>query len=325
MSKVPHWLLELDGRRIRVEVPATSANLGAGYDCIALALELVDQVELEVRSWSRGEVDADGHRRGRGGAAGRPHEPVRARPRGGARRRPRGEEVPPNGRLVGRRWPTRSRWSVASARRPRRRSPASSAATRWSGSVSRPPTCSGWRPRSRAIPTTSRRRCWAASSCRPRWTTATVASRRSGSTCRATCARSSSSPSCASRPGRCAPCCPRRCRCADAVTNLGHVALGVAGLATGRHDLLRLLTRDRLHERYRAAAYPQLPALLAAAVEGGAIGACLSGAGSTIIAFADTVKALTRVEASARRRRRRGRPAGHASRSSRRATPARRC
>ena len=91
---------------------------------------------------------------------------------------------------------------------------------------------------------------------------------------------------------------PAKVPLADAVANLGRVAIGVAGLATGRHDLLRLLTRDRLHERYRAHAYPQLPALLTAAVEGGAIGACLSGAGSTIIAFADTMKALTRVEAA---------------------------
>src|SRR5260221_5240310 len=89
---------------------------------------------------------------------------------------------------------------------------------------------------------------------------------------------------------------PKTVPMADAVTNLGHVAIGVAGLATGRHDLLRQLTRDRLHERYRAQTYPQLPALLTAAMEGGAIGACLSGAGSTIIAFADTGKALTRVE-----------------------------
>src|SRR5438128_2185893 len=50
------WLAEVDGRRVRVEVPATSANLGAGYDCVALALEMTDQIELEVHSWSRGEV-----------------------------------------------------------------------------------------------------------------------------------------------------------------------------------------------------------------------------------------------------------------------------
>src|SRR5919109_4010322 len=54
---VTHWLAELDGRRIVVEVPASSANLGAGYDCLGLALDLTDRVELEVRGWGRGEVD----------------------------------------------------------------------------------------------------------------------------------------------------------------------------------------------------------------------------------------------------------------------------
>jgi hypothetical protein len=29
---VTNWLAELDGRRVVVEVPASSANLGAGYD-----------------------------------------------------------------------------------------------------------------------------------------------------------------------------------------------------------------------------------------------------------------------------------------------------
>jgi len=74
---------------------------------------------------------------------------------------------------------------------------------------------------------------------------------------------------------------------ADAVANLGRVAFGVAGLAAGRRDVLGLLTEDRLHEPYRAVAYPELPALVAAAREAGAIGACLSGSGSTIVAFVD--------------------------------------
>ena len=52
-----HWLAELDGRRVVVEVPASSANLGAGYDCLGVALELTNRVELEVRSWSRGEIE----------------------------------------------------------------------------------------------------------------------------------------------------------------------------------------------------------------------------------------------------------------------------
>ena len=32
---VAHWLAELDGRKVTVEVPASSANLGAGYDSSA--------------------------------------------------------------------------------------------------------------------------------------------------------------------------------------------------------------------------------------------------------------------------------------------------
>ena len=76
------------------------------------------------------------------------------------------------------------------------------------------------------------------------------------------------------------------------------VAVGVAGLAAGRTDLLRWLTVDRLHEPYRAAAYPQLPRLVQAARDAGALGACLSGAGSTILAFADSMADITRIEAA---------------------------
>jgi homoserine kinase len=72
---------------------------------------------------------------------------------------------------------------------------------------------------------------------------------------------------------------------ADAVANLARVAVGVAGLAAGRSEVLAVLTQDRLHEPYRAAAYPELPHLVAAARSAGAIGACLSGSGSTVIAF----------------------------------------
>jgi homoserine kinase len=82
----------------------------------------------------------------------------------------------------------------------------------------------------------------------------------------------------------------------DAVANLGAVAVGVAGLATGRYDLLGRLTADRLHEPYRATVYPQLPRMVAAARAAGALGACLSGAGSTIIAFTDTMAGITRIE-----------------------------
>jgi homoserine kinase len=54
---VAHWLAELDGSSIAVEVPASSANLGAGYDCLGVALALVNRIELEVRVWSRGRIE----------------------------------------------------------------------------------------------------------------------------------------------------------------------------------------------------------------------------------------------------------------------------
>jgi homoserine kinase len=71
----------------------------------------------------------------------------------------------------------------------------------------------------------------------------------------------------------------------DAVANLARVAVGVAGIAQGDWSVLGELTRDRLHEPYRAAAYPLLPVLIEAARAAGAIGACLAGAGSTVAAF----------------------------------------
>jgi len=52
-----HWLAERDGSGVTVEVPASAANLGAGYDCLGLALALTNRIELEVRIWSRGEIE----------------------------------------------------------------------------------------------------------------------------------------------------------------------------------------------------------------------------------------------------------------------------
>jgi homoserine kinase len=85
---------------------------------------------------------------------------------------------------------------------------------------------------------------------------------------------------------------------ADAVANLAAVGIGVAGLAAGRTDLLARMMVDRLHEPYRAEVYPELPALVDAARKAGALGACLSGAGSTILAFVDSMAGITRVESA---------------------------
>ena len=71
----------------------------------------------------------------------------------------------------------------------------------------------------------------------------------------------------------------------DAVANLARVAVGVAGAASGDWSVLARLTEDRLHEPYRSAVYTQLPIILEAARAAGALGACLAGGGSTVAAF----------------------------------------
>lgn len=84
----------------------------------------------------------------------------------------------------------------------------------------------------------------------------------------------------------------------DAVENLGRVAIGVAGIAAGRLELLADLSLDRLHEPYRAVAYPELPRLTSAARQAGALGAFLSGAGSTVLAFVGPGDDSSQVEAA---------------------------
>jgi homoserine kinase len=72
----------------------------------------------------------------------------------------------------------------------------------------------------------------------------------------------------------------------DAVVNVGHVALLVAALIDREYDALSRFMRDRLHEPYRAALIPWLEPLIAASEQAGAYGACLSGAGPCVLALA---------------------------------------
>ena len=77
----------------------------------------------------------------------------------------------------------------------------------------------------------------------------------------------------------------------DAVVNAAGVGAVVAAFATGNLALLRHMSDDRLHEPYRASVYPELPALKAAAIEAGAYGCALSGAGSSVLALTDESRA----------------------------------
>jgi homoserine kinase len=74
---------------------------------------------------------------------------------------------------------------------------------------------------------------------------------------------------------------------ADATHNAGAVALLVAAFATGDIALLSAMNDDRLHEPYRALVFAELASLKAAALDAGALGAALSGAGSSVLALAE--------------------------------------
>jgi len=72
---------------------------------------------------------------------------------------------------------------------------------------------------------------------------------------------------------------------ADAVHNTGRAALFVASMASGRMDLLAEATDDRIHQRQRASLFPPLFDVFAAARKAGAHAAWLSGAGSSVAAI----------------------------------------
>jgi homoserine kinase len=84
---------------------------------------------------------------------------------------------------------------------------------------------------------------------------------------------------------------PRR----DVVENLQRVALMTAAMATGRGELLANAMRDRLHQPYRAEVCPLLGHLLPLAGQGGILGVSLSGAGPAVLLLAESEEAAFRM------------------------------
>jgi len=71
----------------------------------------------------------------------------------------------------------------------------------------------------------------------------------------------------------------------DVVFNCARVGLLVTAFASVKLDGLRLATEACLHQQYRKDMHPHLVPLIEAAMEAGAHGCCLSGAGPSVIAF----------------------------------------
>jgi homoserine kinase len=287
-----HWLAELDGSRLTVAVPASSANLGAGYDCLGLALAMTNRIELEVRVWSRGEIELTVEGEGRNELSeDRDNRFVAGLE--ATLRAARGE------------LPAGLGWRIAMHNDiPLARGLGSSAAATVGGALA------GNALAGEALSTAELLAIATEIEGHPDNAAAALlggftvaASDETGvEALRFDAPRDLRAvlfvPETRLATEKMRAALPAKVPLSDAVANLGAVAVGVAGLATGRYELLSRLTVDRLHEPYRAKVFPGLPRLVGAAREAGALGACLSGAGSTIIAFVDSMAGLTRVESA---------------------------
>jgi len=87
---------------------------------------------------------------------------------------------------------------------------------------------------------------------------------------------------------------------ADAVTNIQSAALLGLAFALGRGDLLRMAMNDRIHQPYRAPICPLLPRLLPLAGSNGILGAALSGAGPAMLVIVGSQQSVAQASAAIR-------------------------
>ena len=78
---------------------------------------------------------------------------------------------------------------------------------------------------------------------------------------------------------------PEKILVADAVHNMGRVGLLVASMATNHPEYLTMATQDRLHQPYRQSLFPAMKVIFKAALDAGALGVFLSGSGSAVLAL----------------------------------------
>jgi homoserine kinase len=270
------------GGGVRVRVPATSANLGPGFDALGLALDLFEEVHLrrldprEVGSPPRPRIAVRGH-----GAGGLPaDESLYAYQGAVAVYRRLGRQVPPLGLVLENRIPRSGGLGgsaaavvagafAANALEGRPLPPAAlleiatileghpdnAAAALYGGLVISVQGRDGVLAKRVPPP--------------PGLSAVLVLPDRAISTKQA-------------RSGVL----PREVSLGDAVFNLGRTALLVAAFQSGDWALLREAMDDRLHQPARGRLYPALEPTIAAALAAGAHGAALSGSGSAILALA---------------------------------------
>ena len=74
---------------------------------------------------------------------------------------------------------------------------------------------------------------------------------------------------------------------ADTIFNTSHLGLLLRGLATGRGDWLKIALQDKLHQPYRKQLIAGYDDVNSAAIDLGAYGMVISGAGPTLLALTD--------------------------------------
>jgi homoserine kinase len=82
----------------------------------------------------------------------------------------------------------------------------------------------------------------------------------------------------------------RYCR-SDVIFNASHLGLLLQGLATGHGDWLRAALQDKIHQPYRQGLIQGYDAVHEAAIAAGAYGLVISGAGPTLLALAPQTQA----------------------------------
>ncbi|MCZ6677011.1 MAG: homoserine kinase [Candidatus Poribacteria bacterium] len=81
---------------------------------------------------------------------------------------------------------------------------------------------------------------------------------------------------------------PKTVQLADAIYNVSRSSLLVAAIATGNLEALSLAMHDRLHQPYRIPLIPGFDEVTEAAMQAGALSVALSGAGPSIAAYCTT-------------------------------------
>jgi len=94
---------------------------------------------------------------------------------------------------------------------------------------------------------------------------------------------------------------PRAYSRADAVYNIQRTALLVGAFAERRGDLLAVAMQDRIHQPYRSQVCPLLPLLLPLAGSDGILGVALSGAGPGVLLVVDSEASIVGVGERIRR------------------------